>query len=443
MLRSLTKPATRFFNDLVDTCKQSLVVHDEIEVFNVIGSLIKVHNPEIVYAGYVSAAGTVLFKARDLDESLKLRISSVSGKTIEDFLSSDSKEEIREYSSALFIRDEYRGTVRIGFSQTYHRGQVNEMLIRLAKKIFEAAVIAFIFGIIIANVLAFYLNNPIRNLAIAAENIGNGDLNAQVEINRRDELGSLGHSFNKMAKKLKDLDAMKDSFVSSVSHELRSPLAAIDGYVEFLLDSMNKNLTKEKQIKSLKIIKDAVIRLTSFINNILDLTKIKAGHFELRKVPIDMHQLVSEIVSLFDSLVQRQKKKIKIEMSENLPKVNADPEKIKQVVTNLIGNALKFTTEGDEITISARVTEQHRGIRQAAQRYFEVWVHDSGIGIPQEDLHNVFERFYQVQESETKKPKGTGLGLAIVAEIIKMHDGKVWVESVLGRGSTFKFSLPL
>ena len=181
----------------------------------------------------------------------------------------------------------------------------------------------------------------------------------------------------------------------------------------------------------------------SFINNILDLTKIKAGHFELRKVPIDMHQLVSEIVSLFDSLAQRQKKKITVEIGENLPQVNVDPEKIKQVVTNLIGNALKFTSEDDEIIITARVTEQHRGLKQGVQRYLEVWVQDTGIGIPQEDLRNVFDRFYQVQESETKKPKGTGLGLAIVAEIVKMHDGKVWVESVLGRGSIFKFALPL
>ena len=439
----LEEDREKIFKDLVYTCNESLVVRDEIQIFNVISSLIKIHNPKIVYAGYISPFGTVLFKSRDHEESLKLRITSVSGETLEDFLSPNSKEKIREYSAPFFIREEYRGTVRIGFSQTYHNRQIREMLVRLAKKIIEAAAIALIVGIIIANVLAFYLNKPIHTLAVAAESIGNGDLNAQVEVDRRDELGSLGHSFNKMAKKLKDLDTMKDSFVSSVSHELRSPLAAIDGYVEFLLDSINKNLTKDKQIKSLKIIKDAVIRLTSFINNILDLTKIKAGHFELRKVPIDMHQLVSEIVSLFDSLAQRQKKKITVEIGENLPQVNVDPEKIKQVVTNLIGNALKFTSEDDEIIITARVTEQHRGLKQGVQRYLEVWVQDTGIGIPQEDLRNVFDRFYQVQESETKKPKGTGLGLAIVAEIVKMHDGKVWVESVLGRGSIFKFALPL
>ncbi len=439
----LDRTQERLFRDLEETCRDSLVVRDEIEIFNVISSLIKVHNPEIVYAGYVSPFGTVLFKSRENDESLKHRITSVSGETIDDFISPNGKEEIREYSAPFFIREEYRGTIRLGFSQTIHNKQIRAMLVLLSKKIFEAAAIALICGIIIANALAFYLNEPIHILAKAAENIGNGDLSAQVEINRRDELGSLGHSFNKMAKKLKDLDAMKDSFVSSVSHELRSPLSAIDGYCDFLLDAIDRNLTKEKQVKSLNIIKDATVRLTSFINNILDLTKIKAGHFELRKVALDMNQLVNEIVALFESLVSRQKKKIKVEISEHLPRVNADPEKIKQVITNLIGNALKFTQENDEITISARVTEEHKLLKHGAKKYMEVWVQDSGIGIPQDELKNVFEKFYQVQESETKKPKGTGLGLAIVAEIIKMHEGKIWVESTLGEGSAFKFTLPL
>ncbi|MCX5781680.1 MAG: HAMP domain-containing sensor histidine kinase [Elusimicrobia bacterium] len=441
----LEQTRERIFRDLVYTCNESLVVRDEIQIFNVISSVIKVHSPKIVYAGYVSPFGTVLFKSRDHEESLKYRISSVSGETIEDFFSPNKKEQIREYSVPFFIREEYRGTIRVGFSQSYHERQIKEMLVLLTKKIFEAAAIAFAAGIIIANILAFYLNKPILALAVAAESIGNGDLNARVEIDRRDELGSLGHSFNKMSKKLKELDVMKDSFVSSVSHELRSPLAAIGGYCDFLLDALNKNLTKEKQEKSLKIIKDAAIRLTGFVNNILDLTKIKAGHFELRKVPVDIYQITCEIVSLFESLAEKQKKKIKIDISEHLPNVNADQEKIKQIMTNLLGNALKFTSENDVITISAKVVEPHRGIslRAGLRRYLEVWVQDTGIGIPQEDLRSVFDKFYQVSESETKKPKGTGLGLAIVAEIIKMHDGKVWVESVLGKGSTFKFILPM
>jgi two-component system sensor histidine kinase VicK len=123
-----------------------------------------------------------------------------------------------------------------------------------------------------------------------------------------------------------------------------------------------------------------------------------------------------------------------------MPAIEVDPEKIKQVITNLIGNAMKFTGEGAVITVSARALKA-KG--QDTYQFIEVWVADTGVGIPKEALSRVFDRFFQVQESENKKPKGTGLGLAIVAEIVKLHGGKIWVESTLGRGSVFKFVLPI
>jgi len=186
--------------------------------------------------------------------------------------------------------------------------------------------------------------------------------------------------------------------------------------------------------------KDATIRLTNFINNILDLAKIKAGKFEIRKMPVNMNELSQEIVSLFESLAAQQNKKLMYESYGELPNIEVDPEKIKQVITNLIGNAMKFTPENAEITVSARAI---KGTGTNVPKFIEVWVADTGIGIPPEALTKVFDRFFQVQESENKKPKGTGLGLAIIAEIIKLHDGKIWVESTLGKGSVFKFILPV
>ncbi len=428
----------RIFKDFTYTCTEALVVRDEIQVFNTIKSIIKTHNPAIVYAGYISPADTVFFSARHTNQEplFKPRIFKVNRSISEDFTSSTTEERIREYAQPIYLQGEYRGTIKAGFSQSFLNEEIRDGLMTLAGKIAQVAVIALIVGFILANILAFYLNKPIHALAEAADEIGNGNLDRQVAINRRDELGKLGKTFNEMVRKLKELDELKDGFVSSVSHELRSPLAAIDGYCDYLIEGMGKNMTPEKQEKSLKIIKEATIRLTNFINNILDLAKIKAGRFEIKRMPVNINELSREIVSLFESLARQQNKELIAQIPDDLPDVDADPEKIKQVITNLVGNALKFTTENGKVTINARVPAQTNGV-------VEISIADTGVGIPRESLQKVFDKFYQVKESEMKKPKGTGLGLAIVAEIVRLHDGRIWAESELGKGSEFKFTLPV
>lgn len=431
----------RIFKDFAYSCNEALVVNDQIQVSNTIKSVIKTHNPAIVYAGYISPTDTVLFSTRDPDQlnSLKSRIVSATsaGKNDADPV---IREHIFEYWQPVFIQGQYRGTVRAGFSRSYLEYQINESLWFVARTIILAAIISLVIGILLANIIAIYLSKPIDALVKAAEQIGSGNLDVQVAIKRKDELGSLGRAFNQMVTKLKEFDQLKDGFVSSVSHELRSPLAAIDGYCDYLLEGLQRNITPDKQEKSLKIMKDATIRLTNFINNILDLAKIKAGKFEVRKTAVSINDLGQEIVSLFESLAAQQGKKLRYEALGEMPNIEVDPEKIKQVITNLIGNAMKFTAAGAEITVSARPV---RGTGTNIVKFIEVWIADTGVGIPPEALAKVFERFFQVQESENKKPKGTGLGLAIVAEIIKLHDGKIWAESTLGKGSVFKFVLPV
>lgn len=427
----------KIFDDFVYACNEALIVKDEIQIYNTIKSIIKTHNPAIVYAGYMSPSGTILFNSRDHDQetNLRTRIIKISKRTNQEFIS-QINEKIVEFSIPFYIQNEYRGTVTAGFSQKYLEFQIKEGLDLIFRRILIVSVLYLIIGVILANIMAFYINRPIKTLAIAADEIGDGNLDIHIDIKRKDEIGRLVQRFNQMAKKLKELDELKDGFVSSVSHELRSPLAAIDGYCDYMLDSISKNLSAEKQEKSLKIIKEATIRLTNFINNILDLAKMKAGKFEVRKSPVDINELAHEIVSLFESLAAKQNKKIEyITNDVDLPKIDVDSEKVKQVITNLIGNALKFTQENASITVSARFYK--------TSDFIEVWVADTGIGIPPEALAKVFDRFYQVKESEMKKPKGTGLGLAIVAEIIKLHNGKIWVESTLGNGSIFKFTLPV
>lgn len=442
LLSQLEENRQKIFKDFTYTCYEALVVKDEIQVLNTIRSIIKTHKPAIVYAGYVSPSNTVLFGSRDIDQEaeLKPRIFRTAKASTEDF-STTSEEKVREFAMPIYVQDEYRGTIKAGFSQSFLESQIKEGVAIIQEKIFQVAVFAILGGFILSNVLAFYLNKPIKALAKGADEIGEGNLDVYVDIKRNDELGRLGKTFNQMAKKLKELDELKDGFVSSVSHELRSPLSAIDGYCDYLLEGFSKNMPPEKQEKSLKIIKEATVRLTNFINNILDLAKIKAGRFEIHTMPVKLAEIVQEIMSLFYSLAIQQKKILRVEIPDNLPSIDVDPGKIEQIITNLVGNALKFTQENSEISVSARMAESGR--ERSVREFVEVWVSDTGTGIPKEALTKVFDKFYQAEENEMKKPKGTGLGLTIVAEIVKLHGGKIWAESVLGKGSTFKFTLPV
>jgi len=446
----------KIFKDFSYTCKEALVVKDEILVLNTIKSLIETHRPQIVYAGYISPSDIKLISVRDKDkeDEFKHRIFPVKKSSIEIFHDSNN-EEIYEFSQSLEEKDNYIGTIKVGFSQNYLNNQIREATNLVTKRILNISIIALVISLVLANILAFYLVRPIKKLTKAAVELGSGNLDVKVKIKRNDEIGRLAKTFDEMAEKLKQLDELKDSFVSSVSHELRSPLSAIDGYVDYLVDGIKNNMPLEKQQKALTIIKDSVNRLTTFINNILDLAKIKAGKFELHKMPVKADEIIHEIVSLFEQLALKQQKKLKIELQENLPSMDADPEKIKQVITNLIGNALKFTEEGAEITVKAKLITENiltgYGRRRTDKElpkeisgeFVEISVSDTGYGIPESELDKIFDKFYQVGGTTPKKPKGTGLGLSIAAEIVKLHNGLIGVESVFGKGSTFKFIIPV
>ncbi|MEM7818133.1 MAG: HAMP domain-containing sensor histidine kinase [Candidatus Aenigmatarchaeota archaeon] len=449
----------KIFKDFIYTCKEALVVKDEILVLNTIKSVIETHRPQIVYAGYISPSNVKLFYARDKDKEDEFihRIFPVKTSSVETFHSSE-KEEIYEFSQRLEDdENNYIGSIKIGFSQDYLNTQIKQAINVVIKRILNISVYAILISLVLSNILAFYLVRPIKKLTKAAVELGSGNLNVKVNIRRKDEIGRLAKTFNEMAEKLKQLDELKDSFVSSVSHELRSPLSAIDGYVDYLIEGLKSgNLSIEKQQKAFSIIKDSVNRLTVFINNILDLAKIKAGKFELHKIPTKVDEVINDIVTLFEQLAAKQQKKLKVEIEQNLPYMDADPERIKQVLTNLIGNALKFTEEGAEITVKARLVKDKTMLtgynrkktdvftsKDVAGKFIEILVSDTGYGIPESELDKIFDKFYQVGGTTPKKPKGTGLGLSIAAEIVKLHNGEIGVESEFGKGSTFKFIIPI
>lgn len=440
LTQQISENRTKAFQSFVSMCNEAIKVKDDIQVNNAVTLLVSTYKPSVVYAGYINSNGVVMYASRDedrnMDSVLKSRIKRTGKDHIETY-SSLTGEQICEFATPFFFNGANVGTFVVGFSQDHMKEQINNGISLMLSKIKIIVIVALIFGILVAYFLGYSFGRPIKILTNAAEQITKGNLDVEIKVNRKDEIGKLSNTFNNMAKQIKELDSMKDSFVSSVSHELRSPLSAIDGYCDLLIECVDKNYSKEQELKGLKIIKQATVRLTNFINNILDLAKMKANKLEVKKTESSIGPIIEEIVALYQPLADQQKKKIYFEINGEVPKVNMDVERIKQVITNLVSNAMKFTKEDGSVGVKAFPNSAGYG-----NEYIEVWVQDDGVGIPKQQVDFVFQKFYQVKDGEFKKPKGTGLGLTIVYEMIKLHNGYVWAESDLGKGTTFKFVLP-
>jgi PAS domain S-box-containing protein len=226
----------------------------------------------------------------------------------------------------------------------------------------------------------------------------------------------------------KEAARLKDDMVSVVSHELRTPLTSLRGFAELLLA---RELPPDKQRQFLTIIHDETVRLSHLINDFLDLQRMQAGRQTYHLTCTDLEALLRDAIAVFTS--ESGPHVIRIETVDTLPPVHADGERLRQVLANLLSNAIKFSPHGGTVTVGARP--------DGAQVL--VWVADQGLGIPPEDLPKLFSKFFRVEHHEARHIGGTGLGLALVKEIVEAHHGTVWVESVLGTGSTFFFTVPV
>jgi len=239
-------------------------------------------------------------------------------------------------------------------------------------------------------------------------------------------------------KELQELDQMKDFFLSTVSHELRTPLTSIKSFAEILLSYEDED--KETQREFLTIINDESDRLTRLINDFLDLSKIKAGRMQWETVKLAIPEVIEISINATHALFAQKDLRADVDLGPDLPPISADKDRLVQVVTNLLSNAIKFTPEGGEIRVRAQIFKD--GEAEGVSDMIRVGVSDTGIGIAPEDLEKVFEKFKQVGDTLTDRPKGTGLGLPICKEIVEYHGGRIWAESEPGKGSTFYFTLP-
>jgi len=305
--------------------------------------------------------------------------------------------------------------------------------------------------------LARRVVRPLGTLRQGVERIAKGDLDFRLKLKTGDEIEILAEEFNKMAvalgaaytgleekvrertqelvianEKLKELDKLKSRFLSNVSHELRTPLTAIDGLAANMLDGITGQLN-DKQLEYLTDIRTSADRLARLIEDLLDLSIIEAGRVELKPETLSLEGLVREVASSLRPV--GEEKLIEIQVGSVDPGLTAwvDRDRIAQVLTNLIGNAMKFAPVQGQVVISA-----HRN----SSLWAEVSIADTGSGIPFEEQDKIFDEFYQISRPGKEKSQGVGLGLAISKELVEMHGGKIWVESETGKGSTFHFTVP-
>lgn len=237
-----------------------------------------------------------------------------------------------------------------------------------------------------------------------------------------------------------EVDRMKSEFVSNVSHELRTPMTSIKGYTDLLLMGAAGELS-DSQLRLLDAIRRNADRLKTLVDDLLDISWIETGRLDLRREPVDLKTVIeNEIGEHVRGRLQHESKSLSfsLDLAHPLPPVYADPEKVTRIIMNLVDNAINYTPEGGMIEVSAAIQEGNG----PENDMICVEVRDSGVGISRENVSKIFERFYRVEDGGIQETPGTGLGLSIVRSLVEMHGGEIWVESELGAGSTFLFTLP-
>lgn len=309
----------------------------------------------------------------------------------------------------------------------------SDRLEKIASQMTLSILVAVLFmSVCIAFILTRVVSGPIKKLKEATDALAEGNFDYPLTIASKDEIGMLGVAFNSMSKKLKELDQLKEDFISYISHELKTPLTSLKEASHLLMDEVAGEVN-EKQKRLLRVIDEDCNRLLRLTNDILDLSRMRAGKVVLSLEPCRMDELVTSSLDEVRPLAIKKNLMVELHYRENVGVILADKYRIRQALVNLLSNAIKFTGKGGTINIS---------LGYASAQQISVSIKDSGIGILPEHLEKIFTKFYQLTLRGLPSD-GAGLGLSITKQIIEVHGGLIWAESEPGKGSTFTFTLPI
>jgi signal transduction histidine kinase/class 3 adenylate cyclase len=275
------------------------------------------------------------------------------------------------------------------------------------------------------------LVRPLENLLAGVSQVNQGKRDVRVQAANADEIGYLTESFNRMVDSLRETDRLKDEFLANTSHELRTPLTGIIGLADSMLDGAGGPLTRAQQ-KNLDLIVSSGRRLTSLVNDILDFSRLQHKDLQLQRKPVDVHGVASVVLNLSSPLLAGKSLELVNQIPTDFPLAEADENRLQQILYNLVGNAIKFTYAGT-VTLSARQDGD----------WLSISVTDTGIGIAPDKQERIFEAFEQADGSVARVYGGTGLGLSVTRRLVELHGGTLQVESEMGKGSRFTFTLPV
>jgi two-component system sensor histidine kinase GlrK len=309
--------------------------------------------------------------------------------------------------------------------------RLNEIGVQWRRMAIVMTGVFLIISFIVSLMINRSITHPLSLLEKKTKEIGRGNFKEDLNLSSPPELAGLAGAFNLMCNKLNELDKMKSDFFSSVAHELRNPLSTIKMGTSLLREGVEGPVT-EGQRGILVVLEKESNRLIEMLNSLLDLSKMEAGMMSFNLEPKNISPLIDQAIGEIGPLVEAKKINLEVTVTEGLPILKIDSERILQALRNIIGNAIKFTPEKGRVSISARSIDDA----------IKVSVADTGPGIPAGNLITIFEKFQQATTRGTPPIQGTGLGLAIAKQIIIHHGGKIWAESEPGHGSTFIFVLP-
>lgn len=352
-----------------------------------------------------------------------------------EFIVSDVDTSLVFVVSADLETEAFQGEIVLGRNTT----AIAENTARVRNLTLVASLVSLLIGLLGAYTLANSIEQPVLALCDAAEDIGQGNLNHRVHINSSKELNILAESFNKMASDLAhyiDAEAAskaKSEFLATMSHEIRTPLNGIIGMASLLRGTP----LNEDQNDFVETLFSSSETLLVLINDILDFSKIESGQIDIEKAPFSLRACLEDILDLFAPKASEKGIELLLDYEEIAPgTIEGDITRLRQVISNLVSNAIKFTDHG-EVTLCV-------GVHSFEEDFFELLfrIRDTGIGIPPDRIGAIFEHFTQADSSTTRKYGGTGLGLAISKQLVECMQGEMWAESSVGEGSIFYFTLP-
>ncbi|NLC44823.1 MAG: cell wall metabolism sensor histidine kinase WalK [Clostridiales bacterium] len=324
----------------------------------------------------------------------------------------------------LKLNNSIRGTI---FLHSPIQG-LNRTIMNTYNSIWRSAILTSILSLLLSFIISGRFSRPLTEMNVISREIATGNFKRRVKVRTKDEVGQLAVNFNAMADSLEKLESMRRSFVANVSHELRSPLTSMKGYIQGVLDH---TIPVEDQDKYLRIALDETERMNRLINELMDLSRIETGQFSIDIKVVDINEIIRRVLISKEDRINDRGMEVEVDFEKDIFMVVGDPDRLQQVIINLLDNAIKFNREGGLLTFKTWLFKDNVYVKIA----------DQGPGIAKDEIPHLWEPFYQIDKSRTRNKEGTGLGLPIVKKIIEAHEQNIWLNSEEGKGSAFIFSL--